>query len=189
MLMCSILPANRGRGYSRSETLHVHNDCKPIDMQGRSVQPMRGAIILIQAWLVCNSPRSIYIACRNLGGSCGPKKVGVTLAIPRTDVYGYAVSGYSIHTHPVHAIMEVQEETQLKQPAARRPGAVGRPRKSLDEVKRVSVGFKSKLKPQWDRLKARGGFKSDTEFISHLLQIEESRQSSLEPEVDCEKSV
>lgn len=65
----------------------------------------------------------------------------------------------------------------------------GRPRKSLEEVKRVSVGFKSKLKPQWDRLKTQGGFKSDTEFIAHLLQIEESRQNQLpEREADSDRS-
>ena len=61
----------------------------------------------------------------------------------------------------------------------RRSGA-GRPR-SVKISQRFCVTFNEELRGKWKELKQRGGFTSDSHFVSHLLGMEESRQRQLAP--------
>ena len=66
------------------------------------------------------------------------------------------------------------------QQGGRRPGA-GRPRivAATSRPARAVLIFDKELHSSWNILKQRGGFHSDSQFVAHLISLEESRQSQL----------
>ena len=68
------------------------------------------------------------------------------------------------------------------QQGGRCPGA-GRPRfvTAASRPDRAVLRFNKELHSSWSILKQREGFHSDSQFVAHLLSLEESRQSQMAP--------